>query len=400
MKNGLLLVVGLIGWAAVSTAVAEKKYGPGVTDTEIKMGQTHPYSGPVSGLGTMGKTQLAYFEKVNAEGGINGRKVKLISLDDGYNPARTVEQVRKLVEQEDVLLLFSTNGTPTNSAIHKYVNARKVPHLFIAAGASKWGDPKNYPWTTAFDLPWLHQARVLAKYLLKDYPGAKIGILYQNDDAGRDYLNGLKEGLGNQTAKMIVAEQSYEVTDPTVDQQILSLKASGADTFFNITTPRFAAQAIRKAYDIGWRPRQFLPSVSSSVATVLTPAGLEKSIGVISVAYFKDPSDPQWADTPEMKEWFAFMQKYYPDGNPTDMLNVYGYTSAQTMAYVLKRCANDLTRENVMKQATSIENLELPMLLPGIKINTSSTDYYPLEQMQLMRFDGKRWVRFGEVIGN
>ena len=400
MKNGLLLVVGLIGWAAVSTAVAEKKYGPGVTDTEIKMGQTHPYSGPVSGLGTMGKTQLAYFEKVNAEGGINGRKVKLISLDDGYNPARTVEQVRKLVEQEDVLLLFSTNGTPTNSAIHKYVNARKVPHLFIAAGASKWGDPKNYPWTTAFDLPWLHQARVLAKYLLKDYPGAKIGILYQNDDAGRDYLNGLKEGLGNQTAKMIVAEQSYEVTDPTVDQQILSLKASGADTFFNITTPRFAAQAIRKAYDIGWRPRQFLPSVSSSVATVLTPAGLEKSIGVISVAYFRDPSDPQWADTPEMKEWFAFMQKYYPDGNPTDMLNVYGYTSAQTMAYVLKRCANDLTRENVMKQATSIENLELPMLLPGIKINTSSTDYYPLEQMQLMRFDGKRWVRFGEVIGN
>ena len=400
MKNGLLLVVGLIGWAAVSTAVAEKKYGPGVTDTEIKMGQTHPYSGPVSGLGTMGKTQLAYFEKVNAEGGINGRKVKLISLDDGYNPARTVEQVRKLVEQEDVLLLFSTNGTPTNSAIHKYVNARKVPHLFIAAGASKWGDPKNYPWTTAFDLPWLHQARVLAKYLLKDYPGAKIGILYQNDDAGRDYLNGLKEGLGNQTAKMIVAEQSYEVTDPTVDQQILSLKASGADTFFNITTPRFAAQAIRKAYDIGWRPRQFLPSVSSSVATVLTPAGLEKSIGVISVAYFKDPSDPQWADTPEMKEWFAFMQKYYPDGNPTDMLNVYGYTSAQTMAYVLKRCANDLTRENVMKQATGIENLELPMLLPGIKINTSSTDYYPLEQMQLMRFDGKRWVRFGEVIGN
>ena len=400
MKNGLLLVVGLIGWAAVSTAVAEKKYGPGVTDTEIKMGQTHPYSGPVSGLGTMGKTQLAYFEKVNAEGGINGRKVKLISLDDEYNPARTVEQVRKLVEQEDVLLLFSTNGTPTNSAIHKYVNARKVPHLFIAAGASKWGDPKNYPWTTAFDLPWLHQARVLAKYLLKDYPGAKIGILYQNDDAGRDYLNGLKEGLGNQTAKMIVAEQSYEVTDPTVDQQILSLKASGADTFFNITTPRFAAQAIRKAYDIGWRPRQFLPSVSSSVATVLTPAGLEKSIGVISVAYFRDPSDPQWADTPEMKEWFAFMQKYYPDGNPTDMLNVYGYTSAQTMAYVLKRCANDLTRENVMKQATSIENLELPMLLPGIKINTSSTDYYPLEQMQLMRFDGKRWVRFGEVIGN
>jgi ABC-type branched-subunit amino acid transport system substrate-binding protein len=399
MNKDVLIVVGLIGWAAASTAVAEKKYGPGVSDTEIKIGQTHPYSGPVSALGTMGKTQLAYFEKVNAEGGINGRKVKLISLDDGYNPARTVEQARKLVEQEEVLLLFSTNGTPTNSAIHKYMNAKKVPHLFIAAGASKWGDPKNYPWTTAFDLPWLHQAKVLARYLLKDHPGAKIGILYQNDDAGRDYLNGLKEGLGNQAAKMIVAEQSYEVTDPTVDQQIVSLKASGADTFFNITTPRFAAQAIRKAYDIGWRPLQFLPSVSSSVASVLTPAGLEKSVGVISVAYFKDPSDVQWADTPEMKEWFAFMQKYYPDGNPTDMLNVYGYTSAQTMAYVLKRCGNDLTRENVMKQATSIENLELPMLLPGIKINTRPTDYFPLEQMQLMRFDGKRWVRFGTVIG-
>jgi ABC-type branched-subunit amino acid transport system substrate-binding protein len=400
MRNRLPAIVALILWAAASTAVAQKKYGPGVTDTEIKIGQTHPYSGPVSALGTMGKSQLAYFQKVNDEGGINGRKVKLISLDDGYNPAKTVEQVRKLVEQEEVLLLFSTNGTPTNTAIHKYVNARKVPHLFIAAGASKWGDPKNYPWTTAFDLPWLHQARVIAKYLLREHPGAKIAVLYQNDDAGRDYLNGLKEGLGQQAGKMIVAEQSYDVTDPTVDQQILSLKASGADTFFNITTPRFAAQAIRKTSDIGWKPLQFLPSVSSSVASVLTPAGLEKSIGVISVAYFKDPSDPQWADAPEMKDYLAFMRRYYPDGNPTDMLNVYGYTSAQAMAYVLKRCGNELTRENAMKQATSIENLELPMLLSGIRINTSPTDYFPIEQMQLMRFDGKRWVRFGEVMGN
>ena len=400
MRNRLPAIVALILWAAASTAVAQKKYGPGVTDTEIKIGQTHPYSGPVSALGTMGKSQLAYFQKVNDEGGINGRKVKLISLDDGYNPAKTVEQVRKLVEQEEVLLLFSTNGTPTNTAIHKYVNAKKVPHLFIAAGASKWGDPKNYPWTTAFDLPWLHQARVIAKYLLREHPGAKIAVLYQNDDAGRDYLNGLKEGLGQQAGKMIVAEQSYDVTDPTVDQQILSLKASGADTFFNITTPRFAAQAIRKTSDIGWKPLQFLPSVSSSVASVLTPAGLEKSIGVISVAYFKDPSDPQWADAPEMKDYLAFMRRYYPDGNPTDMLNVYGYTSAQAMAYVLKRCGNELTRENAMKQATSIENLELPMLLSGIRINTSPTDYFPIEQMQLMRFDGKRWVRFGEVMGN
>ena len=400
MRNRLLAIVALILWAAASTAVAQKKYGPGVTDTEIKIGQTHPYSGPVSALGTMGKSQLAYFQMVNDEGGINGRKVKLISLDDGYNPAKTVEQVRKLVEQEEVLLLFSTNGTPTNTAIHKYVNTRKVPHLFIAAGASKWGDPKNYPWTTAFDLPWLHQARVIAKYLLREHPGAKIAVLYQNDDAGRDYLNGLKEGLGQQAGKMIVAEQSYDVTDPTVDQQILSLKASGADTFFNITTPRFAAQAIRKTSDIGWKPLQFLPSVSSSVASVLTPAGLEKSIGVISVAYFKDPSDPQWADAPEMKDYLAFMRRYYPDGNPTDMLNVYGYTSAQAMAYVLKRCGNELTRENAMKQATSIENLELPMLLSGIRINTSPTDYFPIEQMQLMRFDGKRWVRFGEVMGN
>jgi len=385
---------------AAGGALAEKHYGPGVTDTEIKIGQTHPYSGPVSALGTMGKTQVAYFEKVNAEGGINGRKVRLISLDDGYSPPRTVEQARKLVEQEEVLLLFSTNGTPTNSAIHKYMNAKKVPHLFIAAGASKWGDPKHYPWTTAFDLPWLHQARALAKYLLKERPNAKIGILYQNDDAGKDYMNGLREGLGSQAAKMIVAEQSYEVTDPTVDQQILSLQASGADTFFNVTTPKFAAQAIRKASDIGWRPLQFIPAVSSSVSSVLIPAGLDKSIGVISVAYFKDPSDPQWADAPELKDYLTFMRKYYPDGNPTDMLNVYGYTSAQTMAYVLKRCGDDLTRENVLKQATSIENLELPMLLPGIRINTSPTDYFPLEQMQLMRFDGKRWVRFGEIIDN
>jgi branched-chain amino acid transport system substrate-binding protein len=377
-----------------------KNYGPGVTDTEIKIGQTHPYSGPVSALGTMGKTQLAYFEKVNAEGGINGRKVKLISLDDGYSPPRTVEQVRKLVEQEEVLLLFSTNGTPTNSAIHKYMNAKKVPHLFIAAGASKWGDPQHYPWTTAFDLPWLHQAKTLAAYLLKEHPGAKIGVLYQNDDSGKDYMRGLKEGLGTQAVTMIVAEQSYEVTDPTVDQQIVSLKGSGADTFFNITTPKFAAQAIRKAYDIGWQPLQFLTAVSSSVSSVLTPAGLDKSVGVISVAYFKDPSDPQWADAAELKDYLAFMRKYYPDGNPTDMLNVYGYTSAQTMAYVLKRCGDELTRDNVLKQATTIQNLELPMLLPGIRINTSPTDYYPLEQMQLMRFDGKRWVRFGPVIGN
>ena len=378
-------------------AAAQKQYGPGVTDTEIKIGQTHPYSGPVSALGTMGKTQLAYFEKVNADGGINGRKVKLLSLDDGYSPPRTVEQVRKLVEQEEVLLLFSTNGTPTNTAIHKYMNAKKVPQLFIAAGASKWGDPKHSPWTTAFDLPWLHQAKTLAAYLLKEHPNAKIGVLYQNDDAGKDYLGGVKEGLGNQAGRMIVAEQSYEVTDPTVDQQITSLKASGADTFFNITTPKFAAQAIRKAYDIGWRPLQFLTAVSSSVSSVLTPAGLEKSVGVMSVAYLKDPSDPQWVDTTELKEYLAFMRKYYPEGNPTDMLNVYGYTSAQTMAYVLKRCGNELTRENALKQATSIQNLELPMLLPGIRINTSSTDYFPLEQMQLMRFDGKRWVRFGEV---
>jgi len=385
----LLLIAGPAG--------AQKQYGPGVTDTEIKIGQTHPYSGPVSALGTMGKTQLAYFEKVNADGGINGRNVKLISLDDGYSPPRTVEQVRKLVEQEEVLLLFSTNGTPTNTAIHKYMNAKKVPQLFIAAGASKWGDPKHYPWTTAFDLPWLHQAKILAAYLLKKHPNAKIGVLYQNDDAGKDYLGGLKEALGNQAAKMIVAEQSYEVTDPTVDQQITSLKASGADTFFNITTPKFAAQAIRKAYDIGWRPLQFLTAVSSSVSSVLTPAGLDKSVGVMSVAYLKDPSDPQWADTTELKEYLAFMHKYYPEGNPTDMLNVYGYTSAQTMAYVLKRCGNELTRENALKQATSIQNLELPMLLPGIRINTSPTDYFPLEQMQLMRFDGKRWVRFGEV---
>ena len=374
-------------------AWAQNKYDPGASDTEVKLGQTMPYSGALSAFGTIGKAEAAYFKKINAEGGINGRKITLLSLDDGFNPAKTVEQTRRLVEQEEVLLLFNSLGTAPNTAIHKYVNAKKIPHLFLATGATKWGDPQNFPWTMGWQLPYQVEAQLYAKYILQHQPDAKIGVLFLNDDFGKDYLKGLKDGLGDKAAKMIVAEVSYEATDPTVDSQIVTLKGSGADTFVNLGSPKTAAQAIRKVYDIGWRPLHLITKVSTSVASVLTPAGLEKSVGIVSLESQKDPTDPQWRNDPGVKEWLAWMKTYYPDGDPADIYNVFGYNHAQTLVQVLRQCGDDLTRENVMRQAANLKNLELPMLLPGIRVNTSPSDYFPIKQAQMMRFDGKEWIR-------
>src|SRR5882672_9630224 len=377
---------------------AEKNYGPGVTDSEIKIGQTMPYSGPLSAFGTIGKAQAAYFEMINSKGGVNGRKIKLLSLDDGYSPPKTIEQTRKLVESDEVLLLFSSFGTPPNTAAMKYLNARKVPQLLIAATGMKWGDPHNFPWTMAF-LPSQRTGTAgYVRYLLKIRPEAKIGVLYQNDDFGKDYLKALKEHLGDK-ASMIVAEASYESTDPSVDSQIATLKGAGADTFFSFASPKFAAQAIRKAYDIDWKPLLFIPYSATSVTAVLQPAGLQKSVGVISSAYVKDPTDPQWKADAATKEWLTWIRSYYPDGDVAEIYNVYAYTNAQLLIQVLKQCGDELTRENVMKQAANLKNLGLPMLLPGVRINTSATDYDPIKQLQLMQFDGRQWVRFGEVTG-
>ena len=398
-KSQILYGLGLIAVLAGSPALAEKKYDPGASDTEIKIGQTMPYSGPASAYGTIGKSQTAYFKMINDQGGINGRKIKLISLDDGYSPPRTVEQTRKLVEEEEVLFTFQNLGTAPNSAIHKYMNAKKVPQLFVSTGASKWGDPEHFPWTMGWQPANQNEAHIYATYLLKNQPGAKIAVLFQNDDYGKDYLKGFHDGLGNQAEKLIVNEVSYEVTDPTVDSQIVTLQGSGADTLFIIATPKFASQAIRKVYDMGWKPLTFLNSVAATVATVLQPAGLEKSVGLITALHYKDPTDPQWKNDSAMMDWIAFMKKYYPEGDIKEGYNVWGYAAAQTLVQVLKQCGGNLTRENVMRQAADLKNLEIPVLLPGIRINTSPTDFYPIKQIQLARFDGKRWVLFGEVIG-
>jgi branched-chain amino acid transport system substrate-binding protein len=372
---------------------------PGVTANEIKIGQTMPYSGPASAYGTIGKAELAYFKMVNEQGGINGRQINLISLDDGYAPPKTVEQVRRLVEQENVAFLFNTLGTPSNTAIEKYLNDRKVPQLFVASGASKWGDPQHFPWTIGWQPDYRTEARIYAKYILKNKPEAKIAVLYQNDDFGKDYLIGLKEGLGAEKAKtMVVQEASYEVSDTTVDSQVVSLQGSGADTLLVGATPKFAAQAIRKVYDVGWKPLFFMTNVAISVGAVITPAGPEKAVGIISAAYGKDPVDPTWKDDAGMKQWRDFMAKYYPEGDATDANNTYGYGAAATLVQVLKQCGSDLSRENVMKQAASLKDLVLPTTLPGIKISTGPTEYYPIRQMQLQTWDGKTWKLFGEVL--
>ncbi|HVM78764.1 MAG TPA: ABC transporter substrate-binding protein [Stellaceae bacterium] len=371
---------------------------PGVTDKEIKIGQTMPYSGPASAYGAIGKAELAYFKKINDEGGVNGRMINLLSLDDGYSPPKTVEQIRRLVEQEKVAFIFQSLGTPPNSAIHKYLNDHKVPQLFPATGATKWADPEHFPWTMGWQPNYQTESHIYAKYILANKPAAKIGILYQNDDYGKDYVTGLKQGLGDRYDKLVVKEVSYEVSDPTVDSQIVTLQASGADTFFNVTTPKFAAQAIRKAYDIGWKPLHILNNVSNSVSAVLQPAGLDKSVGIVSSAYYKDPTDPKWKNDPAYKDYVAWMAKYNPDANIADSFNVYGYSVAQTLVQVLKQCGNDLSRENIMKQAASLKNFAPPMLLPGITVNTSPTDFSPIKQMQLEEFDGKIWVLIGDVL--
>ncbi|MBK6851670.1 MAG: ABC transporter substrate-binding protein [Burkholderiales bacterium] len=387
-----------LGLAALP-ALAQSKYGPGASDKEIKIGQTMPYSGPASAYGTIGKAQAAYFRMINEAGGVNGRKINLLSVDDGYSPPKTVEMVRKLVEQDEVLALFQTLGTPSNTAIHKYVNAKKVPHLLLATGATKWADPKGYPWTIGFNISYEAEGAIYAKWLLKNKPGAKIAVLYQNDDYGKDVLKGVELGLGEKNLKMIVAKASYEVTDPTVDSQIVTLQGSGADTFINITTPKFGAQAIRKAFDSGWKPLHIVNNVAASVGSVLTPAGLDKSTGLMTLQYYKDQSDPMWQDDAAMKEWRAFMTKYYPDGNQKDASNLYAYIAAQTLVQILKQCGNDLTRENVMKQAANLKDFKLGLALPGMTINTSPTDYFLFEQAQLARFTGTRWENFGPVIG-
>jgi branched-chain amino acid transport system substrate-binding protein len=389
------VAAGLV--VAAIPAAAQKKYDPGASDTEIKVGNINPYSGPASAYGLIGKTIEAYFKKVNAEGGINGRKINFISYDDGYSPPKTVEQARKLVESDEVLLVFNPLGTPPNSAIQKYLNSKKVPQLFVATGATKWNDPKDFPWTMGWQPNYQSETQIYAKYILKNFPNAKIGVLYQNDDYGKDYLKGLKDGLGSKTS-MIVLEESYEVSQPTIDSNIVKLKSSGADVFVNITTPKFAAQAIKKNAEIGWKPVHFLNNVSASVGSVMKPAGFEAGQDIISSAYLKDPTDAQWKDDAGMKEWNVFLDKYYPEANRADGSVMFGYTVAQGLVQVLKQCGDNLTRENVMKQAASLKNFELGGLLPGVKVNTSATDFAPISQLQLMKFKGETWERFGEIM--
>ena len=398
MKFHLLPLVIASAALIASGAMAQKKYDVGADDKEIKLGHINPYSGPASAYSAIGKSIGAYFDKVNAEGGINGRKVKFITLDDGYNPAKTVEQARKLVEQEEVLLIFQALGTPSNSAIHKYMNDKKVPQLFNATGATKWGDPKNFPWTMGYQPSYQSESKVFAAHILDTKPNAKIAILYQNDDYGKDYLKGFEDGLGDKAKTMIVSKLTYEVTDPTVDSQMVTLKASGADTFFNITTPKFAAQAIKKAAELGWKPTHYLNSVSSSVGSVLTPAGLEASVGIFTAGYIKDPTDPQFQKGKEWDDWVAYMKKYHPTGAMNDNFNVYGYTVAQLMVQVLKQAGDDLTRANVMKQAANLD-LVLPMLLPGVNVKTGPDDFFPIEREQMQKFNGKSWDLFGKVYG-
>src|SRR6201988_1806730 len=392
-----LMLAGVLATALASHAHAQKKYDPGATDTEIKISNIMPYSGPASAYATIGKTEAAYFNKLNSEGGINGRKINFVSYDDGYSPPKTVEQARKLVESDEVLLIFNSLGTPTNTAIQKYMNSKKVPQLFVATGATKWNDPKAFPWTMGWQPNYQSETQIYAKYILKNYPNAKIGVLYQNDDYGKDYLKGLKDGLGSKTS-MIVLEESYEVSEPTIDSHIVKLKATGADVFVNITTPKFAAQAIKKNAEIGWKPVHFLNNVSASVGAVMKPAGFEAGQDIISSAYLKDPTDSQWKDDAGMKAWNEFLDKYYPEANRADGSVMFGYTVAQGIVHVLKNCGDNLTRENVMKQAAGIKDLELGGLLPGVKVNTSATDFAPIAQLQLMQFKGETWELFGDIL--
>ncbi|WP_315766117.1 MULTISPECIES: ABC transporter substrate-binding protein [unclassified Bradyrhizobium] len=384
--------------AASGASAAEKKYDPGASDTEIKIGNIMPYSGPASAYGIIGKTEAAYFKKINDEGGINGRKINFVSYDDAYSPPKAVEQARKLVESDEVLLIFNSLGTPSNSAIQKYMNAKKVPQLFVATGATKWNDPKDFPWTMGWQPSYQAESRIYAKYLLKEKPDAKIAVLYQNDDYGKDYLKGLKDGLGAKAATMIIVEESYETTEPTIDSHIVKLKSSGADVFVNIATPKFAAQAIKKVGEVEWKVLHILNNVSASVGSVIKPAGFANAQGIVSAQYVKDTTDSQWVNDPGMKAYLEFMTKDFPEGDKLDNGTVVGYGVAQTLVQVLKQCGDNLTRENVMKQAASLRDFRTEVLLPGITINTSATDFAPISQLQLMRFTGERWQLFGDVI--
>jgi len=380
-----------------SPAIAQKKYDDGVSDTEIKIGNTNPYSGPASAYAAIGKTIDTYFKSVNEAGGINGRKVKFITLDDGYNPAKTVECIRQLVEQDKVLCTFNTLGTPTNTAIHKYMNQKKVPMLYVATGASKWGDPEHFPWTMGFQPDYHTEAIIYAKHILATVKDARIGVLHQNDDYGRDYFDGLKKGLGKDVGR-IVKVVTFEATDPTVDSQIIQLKDSGANIFMNFSGPKAAAQGIRKAADLAWKPAHYLNNVSVSVAAVMKPAGFENAQGIITASYLMDATDKQWADNAEMKAWSAWMDKHVPGGNKADANYIYAYAVSFLMHETLKRCGDDLTRANLMKQAAGFQKFRVPLLLPGILINTSPTDFYPIQAVQLQRFKGETWELFGEIM--
>ena len=393
------LSTAVIAYAATTSgALAQKKYDTGATDNEIKIGNIMPYSGPASSYGVIGKTEEAYFKMINDQGGINGRKINFITYDDGYAPPKAVEQVRKLVESDEVLFTFQIIGTAANAAVQKYLNSKKIPQLLASTGAARFNDPQNYPWTIAYNPNYVSEGRIYAKYILANHPNAKIGVLYQNDDMGRDYLAGLKSGLGEKAAKMIVGEVSYEVTDPTVDSQVVKLKSLGADLFYDASTPKFAAQAIKKVAELGWTPVHILDINASPISATLKPAGLDISKGIISTQYGKEPSDPQWKDDPGVKAFFAFMDKYFPEGDTLNTVNTYAYSVAELLTQVLKQCGDDLSRENVMKQVANIKDFTPSFALPGIKINTGPNDYRVNKQMQMMKFNGERWELFGPII--
>jgi branched-chain amino acid transport system substrate-binding protein len=392
-----LVLAALLATALASSAQAQKKYDPGATDTEIKIGNIMPYSGPASAYATIGKTEAAYFTKLNSEGGINGRKINFVSYDDAYSPPKAVEQARKLVESDEVLLVFNPLGTPSNTAIQKYMNAKKVPQLFVSTGAAKWNDPKNFPWTMGWQPNYQTEARIYGAYILKNFPGKTVGVLYQNDDFGKDYVTGLREGLGDQASKLILIESSYETSSPTVDSQVVQIKGANPDIFVNIATPKFAAQAIKKVAEIDWHPIHFLTNVSVSIGSVMKPAGFENDQGILSTAYLKDPDDAEWKNDPAMVEWRGFMSKWYPEGDQHDASTVFGYGVAKGLEQVLKQCGDDLTRENVMKQAANL-NFEIGIYLPGTRIKTGPTDFAPIEQLQMQRFKGEAWERFGPVM--
>ncbi|WOH81587.1 ABC transporter substrate-binding protein [Bradyrhizobium sp. BEA-2-5] len=394
----LLAATALAIALSVTSATAQKKYDTGASDTEIKIGQTVPFSGAYSVYANIGKTQAAYMRMINDQGGVNGRKVELIQYDDAYSPPKTVEQTRRLVESDEVLLTFQIIGTAPNVAVQKYLNAKKIPQLFAATGAARFTDPKNAPWTIAFNPNYQSEGRIYAKYILANHPNAKIGIFYQNDDLGRDYITGLKSGLGDKAASMIVGEVSYEVTDPTVDSQVVKLKSMGVDLFFDASTPKFAAQAIKKLADLGWTPVHILDINASPVSATLKPAGLDISKGIISTNYGKDPGDPQWKDDPGVKAFFAFMDKYFPEGDKLNTINTYAYSTAELLIQVLKQCGDDLTRDNLMKQVTSLKKFVPSLALPGMSITTGPNDYRVNKQMQMMKFNGERWELFGPII--